>query len=1223
MGAILKAIGRLLRSPWFWMLVAAIALCAIAWFVGLLIAVGADRPLASVTTRLIILLGIVILWGLANLIFRLSQERSNERMVDALEQRNLEAERQAAADQSATEEELAAIRHRADEVLGLLRTARFGRRWRRRYVYQLPWYLVVGPPGSGKTTALLNSGLRFPLAERTGRKLFTGIGGTRNCDWLLAEDAVLIDTAGRYTTQDVNPAVETSVWMSFLDLLKRHRPRQPINGVVVMVAPVELMRMTEPEREARAAAIRERLLELRERLGVRFPVYVVFSKLDLVLGFSEFFESLGREDRAQVWGQTFPFDDGHDDDGAVSAFGTGFDALIARLEHRVVRRLQEEADGRRRGRMLDFPVQLATLKPVLQVFLRRVFLTNRYDAQLLLRGFYLTSATQTGSAEDVLADAVAPSFAMTGNQLRPPPEPAPPAPRAVFLQRLFPEVVFAEADLVGTDVRLETARRWTRRGIAGGVAVAAIALAAGWYVSFEDNRNALDAAVAGADTINNDHSALRTAAPGPETLRDLGTTLDHLRALPTGYGAQHDEQEQPFALALYDQSPIGTAAVDAYRRGLDRLLLPDLLKRLESQLAPRSTTPSLLYQTLKVYLMLGQRGPLDRALILAWMGLDLEQRLPDDPDLRADLVKHTSALLESLPADTKLDDTKIATAREQLSGTTLAMRGYDILKQLPVVKELPQWRPIDYVGPAGTKVLLRPSGRSLLDGIDGLYTKNGFFDVFLPSSAKIAEAEAQEGWVLGLDNDKKIALVQSQRIRRDMISLYLDDYARAWDDMLADIVVVPFRSPAQAADSLNVLAGPSSPLKSFLAAAGKETDLDAPNPPPGGQPPAAVAGVQAKVAALESKAQGAASMADQAAAQAGASTDASSQLAQASGALKGPPPGHPITTRYAALKELTAAPAAGQPAPIDATLKSMGQMYTAFNKLAHAPADPAVRAQIMADLQNATSDIMSQKASLPGPVDTVVAAVADSGLSVAAGGARAYMDKVWRGGEGPLAACVALTTKHFPFDSTSDADAPSADFAKLFGPGGTLDQFFNTHLKPYVDTTDHPWRWQTADGIQIHLTDDVLREFERAASLREALFAPDGKMPLVRFEVEPVKLDERVNTMLLDVDGQQMTYRHGPVRKVPMQWPGKEPSGARISFSPDRNEPETTISKDGAWDFLRLLEAGNLSQDGGADQYRLRYLIGDREAILKLHAASVHNLFGSVEDFANFHCPTW
>ncbi len=1221
MGAVLKAIVRLLKAPWFWLMVSAALLCAAVWFVGPLIALGEQRPLAPAVPRLVALLGIVLLWGLANLIFRLTQARSNERMIDDLAKRDLEAEKKAEADRSASDEELAAIRHRANELLDLLRTARFGGRWRRRYVYQLPWYLVVGPPGSGKTTALLNSGLRFPLAERTGRRLVTGIGGTRNCDWLLSENAVLIDTAGRYTTQDSNPAVEGSVWAGFLDLLKRHRPRQPINGVLVVVAPVELARLSEAERAERAAAVRERLLELSERLGVRFPVYVVFSKLDLVLGFSEFFESLGREERAQVWGSTLAFDDGRDDDGAVAEFGASFDGLVSRLERRVVRRLQEEADGRRRARMLDFPAQLATFKPTLQSFLAQVFLTNRFEAKLLLRGFYLTSATQTGTPLDALADAIAPSFAMTGDQLRPPTEPAPALPRACFLQRLLPEVIFAEADLVGVDRRLESTRRWTGRLIAGGAVAAMLAVVAGWYVSFQNGRATFEAAVSRSGQIADDHAALRVAQSDADALKDLAATLDHLRALPAGYGAQHGEQRPPVTLALYDLDPLRDASVDAYRRGLERLLLPDVLNRIEAQLAPRQVAPDFLYQTLKVYLMVGDRGPFDGPLVAAWLALDLEQRVPDDADLRADLTRHEQALVEMLPLKAKLDDGKIATAREALSGRTLAMRGYDLVKGLPAVKELATWRPIDHIGPAGTKVMLRPSGRSMLDGIGGLYTRPGFFDVFLPSSAKVAQAEAREGWVLGLDDDRKTTLVQAERIRQDMLALYLDDYIRAWDDMTADMVVVPFRSPAQAADSLNALSGPSSPLKTFLAAVAKETDLDTPPALPSGAQ-AAAAGAQAKLAAVASQAQGAASLADQAADQAGVSTGAANQLAQATSTIKGPPAGHPVTAHFAALKSQVAPPEGGGPAPIDATLKAMGQMYSAFNRLARAPADPAARAAIMADLQAATSDIQAQKATLPAPLDRVAGAVADSGTAVAAGGARAYMDKVWHGGDGVLAACTAAVSLRYPFDPTSDEDTPSEDFAKLFAPGGMLDQFFNTHLKPYVDASDHPWRWQSADGIQIHLPDEVLREFERAAAIREGLFAADGKSPSVRFDIQPVKVDERINTVTLDVDGQELVYRHGPIRRTPMQWPGKEPSGALLSFAPDRDEPATALSRQGPWDFLRLLAAGQVEAEGPT-QFRLHFLIGDRETTFMVHAASAHNVFAVLDQFAEFHCPNW
>lgn len=68
-------------------------------------------------------------------------------------------------------------------------------RFSRQYLYQLPWYVIIGAPGAGKTTALVNSGLHFPLADRFGKSALRGVGRTRNCDWWFTNDAVLLDTA--------------------------------------------------------------------------------------------------------------------------------------------------------------------------------------------------------------------------------------------------------------------------------------------------------------------------------------------------------------------------------------------------------------------------------------------------------------------------------------------------------------------------------------------------------------------------------------------------------------------------------------------------------------------------------------------------------------------------------------------------------------------------------------------------------------------------------------------------------------------------------------------------------------------------------------------------------------------------------------------------------------------------------------------------------------------
>ena len=142
-----------------------------------------------------------------------------------------------------------------------------------------------------------------------GQDAVAGVGGTRLCDWWFTDEAVLIDTSGRYTTQDSDAAVDRVGWEAFLDLLKRTRVRQPLNGVLVAIGLNDIARAPQAERIAHARAIRSRVKELEAKLGARMPVYLLFTKADLIAGFTEFFGGLDRDRRDQVWGTTFPLQD--------------------------------------------------------------------------------------------------------------------------------------------------------------------------------------------------------------------------------------------------------------------------------------------------------------------------------------------------------------------------------------------------------------------------------------------------------------------------------------------------------------------------------------------------------------------------------------------------------------------------------------------------------------------------------------------------------------------------------------------------------------------------------------------------------------------------------------------------------------------------------------------------------------------------------------------------
>ena len=372
------------------------AFCALVWYVGPLISFVKWTPLESPVNRLLVILIVVVIWAGLTLFLQARAGHRGQKLMTNLAIPQVGQERQAI--EEAQSDEIATLRKRFDEALQLLRkTGKKGRR-DTAFLYELPWYVIIGGPGSGKTTLLRNSGLKFPLSERLGDDPVRGVGGTRNCDWFFADEAIFLDTAGRYTTQDSYQPVDKAAWSSFLELLKKWRPRRPINGVLLAMSMSELMEFNEDERSRRARELRLRLNELNEVLSNRFPIYLIFTKCDLIAGFNDFFCDITREEREQVWGETFPYGGpGQQIDKLIATLEHNFDEVLRKLNHWTLRRIQEERDTNRRGAIFCFPQQLALIKPVVSTFLRDIFGASRFENEPLLRGVYFTSGTQEGT----------------------------------------------------------------------------------------------------------------------------------------------------------------------------------------------------------------------------------------------------------------------------------------------------------------------------------------------------------------------------------------------------------------------------------------------------------------------------------------------------------------------------------------------------------------------------------------------------------------------------------------------------------------------------------------------------------------------------------------------------------------------------------------------------------------------------------------------------------
>ena len=359
--------------------------------------------------------------------------------------------------------------------------------------YDLPFYLLVGEPQSGKSVLLQNSDLRFLF----GQSRLSGISGTRGCDWWFTEEAVILDLAGRLFTHDGGAADEAE-WDAFLDLLNGFRPLDPANGIMLVVPCDSLLSDSAEASAQKANQIREALLTLTRKLEAKLPIYVILTKGDKIFGFAETVHRLSLEQRHQMFGWSRPADkleetlDPHELreawTGIVERSTALRDSMLSTVR---IPEAQAEVD-----RMLGFPEELEGLYGPLETYFERIFQDSDLVDQLYFRGVYLTSGLQSGAPiAKVCIDILDRPGEADGRDL----ETLFVRQQAYFIKDLVRRRVFAEKGLVRpTSTRVAKARKTGRvgYGVAAGVAV----LSVFWGI-YEIN-----------STFNNDHRDVCTSA---------------------------------------------------------------------------------------------------------------------------------------------------------------------------------------------------------------------------------------------------------------------------------------------------------------------------------------------------------------------------------------------------------------------------------------------------------------------------------------------------------------------------------------------------------------------------------------------------------------------------------------------------------------------------------------------------------------------------------------
>ena len=1143
-------------------------LALIIWFAGPYFAFGSVKPFESVVGRLVAILFLVTLYALLVLLRQVRNAQANQRFAEEVSK---QADTQDVDDARAASEEAAHLSKRFGEALQALKTRRNG-----AGLYDLPWYMIIGPPGAGKTTVLVNSGLNFPLAQKFGKEALRGVGGTRSCDWWFTDQAVFLDTAGRYTTQDSNRSTDAAGWTAFLQLLHKHRPRQPINGVIVAMSAADLLRLDERGREQHSRAIRERLDELSRNLRIEFPVYFLVTKCDLVAGFAPTFDELGAEGRSQVWGSTFALEV-TESGRAAESFTAEFDRLLERLQQRVVPRMQAERDPSRRQAVLAFPQQMALLKPVFGDLLRQVFATTEFDHKVLLRGVYFTSGVQEGAPIDRLLGALAHSFGFESSVA----PPAAGANRAYFIERLLKSVIFQEAGLAGVNRKLQLRKLALHSAAYIGCGVILFCGLIALLVSYGANASYIDdVSQAAADLKSTELGAATAGLP-------LETFLPRLDALRTVTdAAEKYESGVPWRMrmGLYRGTSIGEAARDAYLREDNGILPPFLSARFEQELPNNVATPDRLYEFLKGYLMLADAAHRDAGDLQILASAEWSRMYPGDPTLSRRLSEHFQQLsldgdrLTSQPVNQDI----VAQARGALRNASLALLMYSRLK-LSYADDSKRTLRLDIAAGSGAPlVLVRRSGRPLSDPVPALYTRPVFDEINAVGKYRLVKQFAQDSWVFG---DNLLDLAHGRQLIYDVLDVYEQDYIEFWDGILRDVMLKPTTNVRDLTQVLSIVASPASPLKGLLRVADTNTDLLAPGPTDAAKLlSTATDHVQL---ALLTKTLGA----DNSAA---------------------PVAGAKVTAHFAPIHALLAG-TSGQ-APLDEVLALLAHTHDQLQSVGEGIGETsALDALTKSGQVDALQGLEQAAKQLPPPVDDMIGKFGVHTVAVAS--TQAHVDLARRFQNEVSSECQKLVAGRYPLSREGAGDVPLEDFAQVFGPAGVFEKFFHENLEPLVDTSSSPWRWRQG-AAPIGGSSALLRQFELVKQIRDAYFKEGASAPQARFTLAPESLDAAATRFVLTLQGQTLEYRHGPLQSQPFTWPGST-SDASFRFESGSGSVAGPALQ-GPWAWFRLLDGAQVERVSDT-RYRITFAAGGHSMRVILDAASSRNPFGP-SLFSGFRC---
>lgn len=986
-------------------------------------------------------------------------------------------------------------------------------------------------------------------------------------------------------------------------MLCKYRGRQPINGVIVTLSVADLLSQTPEALRNQALTLRQRLMELHDRLGIRFPVYVLVTKADLLKGFRSYFAGLDKTQREQIWGFTFPWAQASTADFELSGkFQQEYSLLQQRLDAGLADTLLAESDAQSRADSYLFPQEFAALRPLLAEALETLFARSDFETQFAPRGIYFASGTQEGLPFDRVMGELTRALHLPGQQNGESGRwdqvgkdaPIPPTKgQSFFLKDMLEDVVFQESGLAASN------RWWELRNRAGlwsgYLALLVIVVVAGalWLTSYSKNKTYLQEMAAKTPQVEQLGEQLQRQGNGD--LFALVPYLNTLLHLPESKDFSLQEPPLTRRMWLYRGIEVSDASQALYSKALKQLLLPQVAQNITRWLRnDNGSDADYSYEALKAYQMLYQPKHYDGKFLQAWLMLNISRELPQNVTQQEvkQLAWHLQQLLETQIQSSPYAQDDALVKREQalINQMPLSQRVYGRLKRLLQRDgSLPTVTLAALGGPQSELVFSRKSGKSVNDGVAGLYTPDGYWQHVDKQIAPVTQALYQDDrWVLGGTTQQE----NSQQTDLAVRQLYMQDYIRQWEQFLSDIQLNNSADLAQRINTARLLSGNHSPLRQLVINLSKVLTLTRPitdDKAAQTAPPASDNSATRTLQALFS-----------------------APKASAAQNEANPAPEQVVGAHFASIIELAQPLQQGSKVlAVDDFLHQIDDLYrylTAVQDAANSGMPPPS--------SDAISRVQASAGRLPGTLQNMVSSMAVGASSDAQ---RRDMDNVRKRIQMEVGSfCQQAIAGRYPLVRNGSNEVTPDDLARMFAPGsGLMDSFFRDNLASKVDTTHAAWRFTPGiDGKTLPGGEALLRPFQQSQSIRDAFFTNGATTPSFRVTLRTVKMDNEILTLTLDVDGQILRYSHGPQAVQMVSWPG--PGGTsqvRMQLGLTNGTTSTLVTS-GPWALNRFFDRARLTQSGGLTR-EANFNVEGHQVTLSFTPGSIRNPF----QLPAFSCP--